>query len=143
MKRVVLSRLWYLFPPDDQDLGPDAFALKVTSFVNTLSPEERHALLDFLIVQYQAFEKQLELLHLHATLSDAEYHQRAARLAYCLAHLRAWRQSLDRAAQAGSRQHSTGREQDGVAPPSCLAPHSAERTRGVPLDGQLHNLPSI
>lgn len=142
MKRVVLSRLWYLFPPDDQDLGPDAFARKVTSFVNTLSPQEQHALLDFLIVQYRAFERQLELLHLHAALSDTEYQQRAGRLAHCLAHLEAW-QRPGRAAQAASGRRAAGLEELGASPAPCLTPRPADCAGRVPLVGHPGNLPAI
>ena len=80
MSRVVLSRLWYIFPADDQNLRPEQFDRKVRSYVRTLSPGERRVLLEFLVVQYEAFQKQLELLFAHASVTDQEYHERSERL---------------------------------------------------------------
>ncbi len=95
MSRVVLSRLWYIFPADDQNLRPDQFARKVKSYVRTLSPGEKRVLLEFLVVQYEAFQKQLELLFAHASVTDQEYHERAERLARYLDHLHAFLRSPD------------------------------------------------
>ncbi len=95
MSRVVLSRLWYIFPADDQNLRPEQFARKVRSYVHTLVPEEKRTLLEFLVVQYEAFQKQLELLFAHASVADQEYRERAERLARYLDHLRAFLQSVD------------------------------------------------
>jgi hypothetical protein len=89
MSRVVLSRLWYIFPPDDQDLRPEEFARKVKSYAKTLSAEERSALFAFLVVQYEAFRKQLDLLFAHASVSTQEYCERAERLERYLEHLHA------------------------------------------------------
>jgi hypothetical protein len=98
MSRVVLSRLWYIFPADDQNLRPEQFARKVRSYVRTLSPKEKRTLLEFLLVQYEAFQKQLDLLFEHASVADQEYRERAERLARYLDHLRAFLRSLDASA---------------------------------------------
>ena len=95
MSRVVLSRLWYIFPADDQNLRPEQLARKVKSYMRTLSTWEQRAVLEFLVVQYEAFQKQLELLFVHASVTDQEYHERSGRLACYLDHLHAFRRSLD------------------------------------------------
>jgi len=87
MSRVVLSRLWYIFPPDDQNLRPEQFAQKVRSYVRTLASAEQRMLLEFLVVQYDAFQKQLELLFAHGSVIEAEYRERAQRLESYLNHL--------------------------------------------------------
>ena len=108
MSRVVLSRLWYIFPADDQNLRPEQFDRKVRSYVRTLSPGERRVLLEFLVVQYEAFQKQLELLFAHASVTDQEYHERSERLTCYLDYLHAFLASLD---------HDAGREiQEGFIP---------------------------
>ena len=99
MSRVVLSRLWYIFPPDDQDLRPDEFARKVRSYAKTLSPEEQSALFAFLVVQYEAFRKQLDLLFAHASVSMQEYRERAERLERDLEHLHGLHRHFDQPAR--------------------------------------------
>jgi hypothetical protein len=73
MGAVNLSRLWYIFPPDDQDLRPGQFERKVTSFINYLPRDQQIAVLDFLMVQYAAFQKQLEVLRARAVVSQPEH----------------------------------------------------------------------
>jgi hypothetical protein len=88
---VNLTRLWYIFPPDDQDLRTAEFSSKVKSYVAALSDSDRVAVLDFLIVQYAAFERQLEIMRTGCALSPAEHRQRAEKLAQhqqALMHLR-------------------------------------------------------
>jgi hypothetical protein len=121
MSRVVLSRLWYIFPADDQNLRPDQFARKVKSYVRTLSPGEKLVLLEFLVVQYEAFQKQLELLFAHASVTDQEYHERAERLARYLDHLRAFLRSPDRDARREIPQRVLAFEQDSVVGPDSGA----------------------
>lgn len=87
MSRVVLSRLWYIFPTDDQNLRPEQFARKVASYVRTLALGEQRMLLEFLVVQYDAFQKQLELLFAHGSVGEQEYRERAERLERYLDHL--------------------------------------------------------
>ena len=94
MSRVVLSRLWYIFPPDDQNLRPEQFAQKVKSYVRTLAPGEQRMLLKFLVVQYDAFQKQLELLFSHGSVIEAEYRERAVRLERYLDHLHGFLRSV-------------------------------------------------
>ena len=113
MSRVVLSRLWYIFPADDQNLRPEQFARKVKSYVRTLSRGERRVLLEFLVVQYEAFQKQLELLFAHASITDQEYRERAERLTLYLAHLRAFRRSLDHGTRREVEQRMIGFDRDG------------------------------
>jgi len=110
MKKVVLSRLWYMFPADDQDLSPADFSQKVRSFVKQLSPREQLTLLEFLVVQYEAFQKQLELLFARSSVSQQEYQARAGRLARYLDTLRGWRQSVDRT------REQTSNSFDGTSP---------------------------
>lgn len=95
MSRVVLSRLWYIFPPDDQNLRPEQFARKVRSYARTLALREQRMLLEFLVVQYEAFQKQLELLFAHASVQQLEYQERAGRLVCYLDHLHAFLRSPD------------------------------------------------
>jgi len=95
MNSVNLSRLWYIFPPDDQDLRPGEFEQKVTSYINYLPrEEEKIAVLDFLMVQYAAFQKQLEVLRARAVVSPPEHFQRAERLSHHLETLRVCRQAV-------------------------------------------------
>ncbi len=94
MNSVNLSRLWYIFPPDDQDLRPGEFEQKVTSYINYLPPEEKIAVLDFLMVQYAAFQKQLEVLRARAVVSQPEHFQRAERLSHHLETLRVCRRAV-------------------------------------------------
>jgi hypothetical protein len=121
MSRVVLSRLWYIFPADDQNLRPDQFARKVKSYVRTLSPGEKLVLLEFLVVQYEAFQKQLELLFAHASVTDQEYHERAERLARYLDHLHAFLRSPDHDARREIPQRVLALEQDSVLGPDSGA----------------------
>jgi hypothetical protein len=121
MSRVVLSRLWYIFPADDQNLRPDQFARKVKSYVRTLSPGEKLVLLEFLVVQYEAFQKQLELLFAHASVTDQEYHERAERLARYLDHLHAFLRSPDHDARREIPQRVLAFEQDSVMGPDSGA----------------------
>jgi hypothetical protein len=121
MSRVVLSRLWYIFPADDQNLRPDQFARKVKSYVRTLSPGEKLVLLEFLVVQYEAFQKQLELLFAHASVTDQEYHERAERLARYLDHLHAFLRSPDHDARREIPQRVLAFEQDSVVGPDSGA----------------------
>lgn len=94
MNIVNLSRLWYIFPPDDQELKPGEFRCKVVSYVGALPPEEKRAVLDFLIVQYAAFERQLEIMRAGAVLTPAEHRKRASNLSRHLRTLRRCRQSI-------------------------------------------------
>jgi len=94
MNSVNLSRLWYIFPPDDQDLRPGEFEQKVTSYINYLRREEKIAVLDFLMVQYAAFQKQLEVLRARAVVSQPEHCQRSERLSHHLETLRVCRQAV-------------------------------------------------
>jgi hypothetical protein len=112
MSRVVLSRLWYIFPADDQNLRPDQFARKVRSYVRTLSVAEQLGLLEFLVVQYEAFQKQLEVLFAHASVTDQEYRERAERLAHYLDHLHGMRRSLDTGTRRELEQRLIGLGRD-------------------------------
>ena len=94
MSRVILSRLWYIFPADDQDLRPSEFEEKVTSFLRNLPLEQKLAVLDFLTVQYAAFAKQLEILCKRAVLSQPEHSERAERVSNHLHTLRACRECV-------------------------------------------------
>jgi hypothetical protein len=116
MSRVVLSRLWYIFPADDQNLRPDQFARKVRSYVRTLSVAEQRVLLEFLVVQYEAFQKQLEVLFTHTSVTDQEYRERSERLARYLDHLHTMRRSLVTGAQRELEQGSMGVERDSPPP---------------------------
>ena len=51
-------------------------------------------LLKFLVVQYDAFQKQLELLFSHGSVIEAEYRERAARLERYLDHLHGFLRSV-------------------------------------------------
>ena len=96
MSNVNLCRLWYIFPPDDQELKPHEFEQKVTSFVRTLSMEHKLAVLDFLIVQYVAFQSQLEVMLSRTVLSNTEHQERRERLV-CHEHtLRKCRRAVER-----------------------------------------------
>jgi hypothetical protein len=112
MSRVVLSRLWYIFPPDDQNLQPEQFARKVGSYVRTLALAEQRMLLQFLVVQYDAFQKQLELLFGHGSVAEHEYHERAQRLERYLDHLHGFLRSIGQcgaAREASDRMRSRAR----------------------------------
>jgi len=80
VSNVNLSRLWYIFPPDDQELRPAEFSNKVHSYVRPLPYDEKLAVLDYLIVQYDAFERQLDIMRAGAVLSPAEHERRADQL---------------------------------------------------------------
>src|SRR5262245_56557318 len=88
MRRVNLSRLWYIFPPDDQELRPAEFERKVTSYVSSLPTDHKLAVLDFLMVQYAAFERQLEVMLARAVLSPPEHAERSEKLSSHLNTLR-------------------------------------------------------
>ena len=94
MNRVSLSRLWYIFPPDDQELRPGEFRCKVVSYVGALPPEEKRAVLDFLIVQYAAFERQLDIMRERAVLTPSEHRKRASSLSHHLRTLRRCRERI-------------------------------------------------
>jgi len=94
MNTVNLSRFWYIFPPDDQELRPGQFERKVTSFISYLPRDQQIAVLDFLMVQYAAFQTQLEVLRLRAVVSQPEHCERSERLSHHLETLRVCRQSL-------------------------------------------------
>jgi len=80
MSNLNLTRLWYIFPPDDQELRPRQFRSKVRSYVGALPNDEKLAVLDFLIVQYSAFEQQLDIMRAGAALAPSEHRQRAQNL---------------------------------------------------------------
>lgn len=94
MSHVNLSRLWYIFPPDDQELRPGEFRCKVHSYVGALPPDKKLAVLDFLIVQYAAFQRQLEIMRAGAVLAPSEHRRRALNLSQHLRTLRRCRQSI-------------------------------------------------
>ena len=94
MNRVNLSRLWYIFPPDDQELKPGEFRCKVMSYVGALPTEEKRAVLEFLIVQYAAFERQLKIMRAGAVLTPDEHRKRAWNLSHHLRTLRRCRRSI-------------------------------------------------
>ena len=72
-------------------------------------------LLEFLVVQYEAFQKQLELLFAHASVTDQEYRERAERLTRYLDHLRGFRRSLDHDARREVEQRLIGFDRDGAS----------------------------
>ena len=115
MSRVVLSRLWYIFPPDDQNLRPEQFARKVMSYVRTLAAGEQRMLLEFLVVQYDAFQKQLELLFAHGSVIETEYRERAARLERYLDHLHGFLRSVGEGAVREIPDRMRGCELAGLA----------------------------
>ena len=80
MSRVNLSRLWYIFPPDDQELRPAEFERKVTSYLTMLPMDHQLAVLDFLMIQYAAFKTQLEVMRAREVLSHPEHTERAEKL---------------------------------------------------------------
>jgi hypothetical protein len=80
MSHINLCRLWYIFPPDDQDLRPGEFSSKVRSYVQPLPNDEKLAVLDFLIVQYAAFERQLDIMRAGEVLPPSEHERRAQKL---------------------------------------------------------------
>src|ERR1700674_778580 len=95
MSTVNLCRLWYIFPPDDQELKPHEFERKVTSFLRTLSLAHQLAVLDYLAVQYAAFQRQLEAMLARAVLSRAEHSERRERLGDHVRTLRACRRAVE------------------------------------------------
>ena len=100
MSNVNLSRLWYIFPPDDQELKPHEFEQKVTSFLRALSPEHKLAVLDFLSVQYGAFQDQLHVMRARTVLSHREHFERWARLHRHVQTLRACRRAVESSARS-------------------------------------------
>jgi hypothetical protein len=80
MSNVNLTRLWYIFPPDDQELRPAQFSNKVRSYVSPLPDSDKLAVLDFLLVQYAAFERQLDIMREGSVLNRREHQQRAVKL---------------------------------------------------------------
>jgi hypothetical protein len=95
MSKLNLSRLWYIFPPEDQELNAHEFERKVTSFLQTLSFEHKLALLDFLTVQYTAFRQQLQLMLSRTVLSRSEYSEYSERLHHHVRALRTCRQIVE------------------------------------------------
>jgi hypothetical protein len=94
VSNVNLCRLWYIFPPDDQELRPGEFRSKVTSYVRPLPPDEKLTVLDFLIVQYAAFERQLDIMRAGAVLAPSEHRRRASNLSRHLRTLRRCRRDI-------------------------------------------------
>ena len=94
MSRVNLARLWYIFPPDDQELSPTQFERKVTSFLTPLAVDDKLAVLDFLMVQYAAFETQLEVMRAREVLGQAELVKRSERLSCHLKTLQRHRHAV-------------------------------------------------
>ena len=80
MSKLNLSRLWYIFPPEDQELKGHQFERKVSSFLQNLPLDHKRAVLDFLTIQYAAFQQQLRLMLSRAALSRSEYSVHSARL---------------------------------------------------------------
>ena len=99
MSNVNLTRLWYIFPADDQELKPHEFERKVTSFLRGLSPEHKLAVLDFLSVQYGAFQDQLRVMRERTVLSQREHCERWARLHRHVQTLRACRRAVESSAR--------------------------------------------
>jgi hypothetical protein len=95
VSNVNLSRLWYIFPPDDQELRPGEFRSKVRGYLGRLAPDKKLAVLDFLIVQYAAFERQLEIMRAGAVLAPSEHRRRAENLSQHLQTLRKCRQGVE------------------------------------------------
>jgi hypothetical protein len=102
MSHVNLSRLWYIFPPDDQELGAGEFSSKVSSYVKPLPDEEKLAVLDFLIIQYAAFERQLDIMRAGAVLQASEHQRRAQALSQHLATLHRCRDRIQDASAPGT-----------------------------------------
>jgi hypothetical protein len=93
MSNVNLTRLWYIFPPDDQELRPAEFSNKVRSYVSPLPDSDKLAVLDFLLVQYAAFERQLDIMREGSVLNPKEHQQRAANVSQHRTVLRDLRRS--------------------------------------------------
>jgi hypothetical protein len=121
-----------MFPPDDQNLRPEQFARKVRSYVRTISPRERRVLLEFLVVQYDAFQKQLDLLFANASVSEPEYRERAERLTRYLDSLHSLRRSLDHGPRRDHEDYLGGFEPD-----SAAASFDADAYRTRPRPGQM------
>lgn len=92
MSKLNLSRLWYIFPPEDQELKAHEFERKVASFLESLSLDHKLAVLDFLTIQYAAFQQQLQLMLSRAVLSRCEHAEHSERLRHHMQALRACRQ---------------------------------------------------
>jgi hypothetical protein len=92
MSKLNLSRLWYIFPPEDQELKAHEFERKVASFLRNLSLDHKLAVLDFLTLQYAAFQQQLQLMFSRAVLSRSEYSEHSERLRHHMRTVRACRQ---------------------------------------------------
>ena len=101
MSRVNLSRLWYIFPPDDQELRPGEFSSKVRSYVSPLPNDEKLAVLDFLIVQYAAFERQLDIMRAGEVLAPSEHQRRAQTLSQHLETLHRCRRGIQEGSAPG------------------------------------------
>ena len=110
MSNVNLSRLWYIFPPDDQELKPHEFAQKVTSFLRTLSPDHKLAVLDFLSVQYAAFQNQVHVMAVRTALSRAEHFERSARLHRHVQTLRACRRAVESSSRTADTANAVSPE---------------------------------
>lgn len=95
MSKLNLSRLWYIFPPEDQELKAHEFERKVASFLESLSLDHKLAVLDFLTVQYDAFQQQLQLMLSRSVLSRSEYSEHTERLHHHVQTLRACRQIVE------------------------------------------------
>ncbi len=95
MSKLNLSRLWYIFPPDDQELQPAQFRTKLNGYVAPLPREERYAVLDYLLIQYSAFERQLDLMRSREALSNDDHERRAQTLSDHLATLHQYRDGMD------------------------------------------------
>jgi hypothetical protein len=101
VSNVNLCRLWYIFPPDDQELRPGEFRSKVRSYVGPLPNDEKLAVLDFLIVQYAAFERQLDIMRAGAVLHPSEHRWRAANLSQHLQTLQKCRRGVHEGSAVG------------------------------------------
>ena len=109
MSNLNLTRLWYIFPPDDQELRPRQFRSKVRSYVGALPNDEKLAVLDFLIVQYSAFEQQLDIMRAGAALAPSEHRQRAQNLSQHLETLIDCRRNVQSESTRACKQRDIGR----------------------------------
>lgn len=114
MSKLNLSRLWYIFPPEDQELKAHEFQRKVMSFVQTLSFDHKLAVLEFLTVQYAAFQQQLQLMLSRTVLSRSEYSKHSERLRHHVRAIRACRQFVELSSRgvwmAAADRDNTSRE---------------------------------
>jgi hypothetical protein len=123
MSIVNLCRLWYIFPPDDQELKPHEFERKVTSFLQTLSLAHQLAVLDYLAAQYAAFQHQLQAMLARAVLSRTEHAERSERLRQHVRALHACRRAVELSSGANRERAAAS------APFGSLAPARAARSR--------------